>query len=153
MKLKRPWLFAAALPMSSPTDAGISNHGIVPEVSKIPLWIFQGALDGNPTPQRTESYINAFRKAGANVRYTLYPQLGHGTWNKAFAEPDFFSWMLGQNKASIHTFEGSEVICSDEGTRLELAEGFHGLVEVKLFQGLVVLLHGVCKPRQDPAVF
>ncbi|MEX2231263.1 MAG: PA14 domain-containing protein, partial [Cyclobacteriaceae bacterium] len=58
------------------------------------------------------------------IRYTLYPELGHGTWNKAFNEPDFFSWMLGKNKADIHSFENSTFICSTEGTRLELAEGF-----------------------------
>ena len=29
-----------------------------------------------------------FRSVGAVVRYTLYPELGHGTWNKAYNEPD-----------------------------------------------------------------
>lgn len=124
--LKRaPWLFSAALGMSAIDDGFINNQGVAHTITHIPLWLFQGGFDISPSPSKTRRYIQQFRSAGAVVRYTLYPELGHGTWNKAFGEPDFFSWMLGQSKARIHTFEGSEVICSDEGTRLELAEGFH----------------------------
>lgn len=122
---RAPWLFSAAVGMSAIDDGFINNQGLAHTIAHIPLWLFQGGFDVNPYPSKTRRYIQQFESAGAVVRYTLYPELGHGTWNKAFAEPDFFSWMLGNNKADIHTFEGSEVICSDEGTQLQLAEGFH----------------------------
>lgn len=125
--LKRvPWMFAAAIMFSAADDASVISQKITAEISRIPLWIFQGGLDEKPTQTKTESYIKAFRKAGANVRYTLYPQLGHGTWNKAFDEPDFFSWILAQNRMKLHAFAGNATVCktSGSGTLLTLPQGF-----------------------------
>lgn len=123
---RAPWMFSAALPMSAPTEAGIISKGLRPTVSHIPLWIFQGGLDTEPTPARTKGYVKSFTDAGAIVRYTEYSNLGHGVWNKAYSEPEFFSWMLKKNKANIHVFAGSTSICSTngQGVRMELAEGF-----------------------------
>lgn len=126
--LKRaPWLFSAALPMSAPTEASIITKGLRPRVAHIPLWIFQGGLDIAPTPARTRGYVKSFRDAGAIVRYTEYSHLGHGVWNTAYGEPDFFSWMLKKDKANIHLFGGVSAICESngQGVRMELAEGFH----------------------------
>lgn len=125
--LKRaPWLFTAALPMSAIYDAGIITGGMVGEVSKIPLWIFQGGQDLEPTPQRTYGYVRQFRNAGAEVRYYLYPNLGHGTWNTAYKEPDFFSWMLGKRKNNPHIAYGNPIICNttQTGVALAFAKGF-----------------------------
>lgn len=123
--LKRaPWLFAAAIGMSPVNDGFINVQGVAGSVAHIPLWIFQGGQDDGPFPGTTMRYIKGFESAGATVRYTLYPEIGHSTWNQAFREPDFFSFMLGKNKADLHSFEGSTFICSDEGTRLEVAKGF-----------------------------
>lgn len=123
---RAPWLFAAALPMSSPTDAGITSAGLQHSVANIPLWIFQGGQDTEPMPGRTEGYVRKFRDAGADVRYTLYENLGHGTWNAAYGEPDFFSWMRSKSKTQIHVFYGNANICSTSGTgvRMGLAAGF-----------------------------
>ena len=124
---RAPWLFAAALPMSAPTDAGISNHGIVPEVSKIPLWIFQGGQDIAPPPNRTYNYVRNFRNAGGNVRYYLYPHLGHGTWNTAYKEPDFFSWILEKRKYNPHIYYVHPYICNttQTGVRMGYSNGFY----------------------------
>lgn len=123
---RAPWLFAAALPMSAPSESGIINHGMLPEVAHIPLWTFQGGRDIAPTPQKTEGYVKKFREAGAEVRYSLYENLGHGTWNTAYKEPDFFSWMRSKSKTRIHVFYGNTSICSTtgQGVKMGLADGF-----------------------------
>ena len=123
---RAPWMFAAALPMSAPTEANIIGSGLRSEVAHIPMWIFQGRLDIAPTPGRTQGYIKSFRDAGAVVRYSEYSNLGHGVWNAAYSEPDFFSWSLTKNKANIHTFAGVTAICgnSGQGVRMEVARGF-----------------------------
>lgn len=124
--LKRaPWLFAAAIGMSATSDGFINAQGVAKTIAHIPVWWFQGGQDVTPFPFQTERYIHQFRNAGATIRYTLYSDLGHGTWNRAFGEPDFFSFLTGANKADIHTFEGSTFICSQQGTRLEVAKGFY----------------------------
>lgn len=125
--LKRaPWMFAAAIMFSSADDASVISQKMTRQIAGVPLWIFQGALDVNPSPEQTERYVSAFRRAGSDVRYTLYPHLGHGTWNEAIDEPDFFSWMLAQKRNNIHIEGGSTSICptSGIGPNLRLPQGF-----------------------------
>ncbi|MEX2231398.1 MAG: Ig-like domain-containing protein [Cyclobacteriaceae bacterium] len=123
---RAPWLFAAALPMSAPSEAGIIGAGLQSTVAHIPLWMFQGGKDVAPEPSRTAGYVRKFREAGAEVRYSLYDNLGHGTWNTAYAEGDFFSWMLSKSKIKIHVFFGSTSICgtTGDGVKLGLSAGF-----------------------------
>ncbi len=121
---RAPWLFAAALPMSAINEGG--SLATVSSIAHIPLWIFQGGLDTGPTPKKTEDYVRQFRNAGADVRYTLYSHLGHGVWNTAYREPDFFRWILSKSKRNIHAFAASPTICktNGKGVLLQVAAGF-----------------------------
>lgn len=126
--LKRAsWLFAAALPMSAVTEAaGIFQHSQQNKVAHVPLWIFQGGTDTLPSPTATKNIVNKFKSAGGTPRYTEYSTLGHGVWNKAYSEVDFFTWMLSKSKSNIHPYKGNKVIVKSQSIypRLMLAEGF-----------------------------
>jgi len=121
-----PWLFAAALPMSAVGNANIVSNNMFSHLRSIPYWTFQGGVDGNPTPTTTQNFVRQFRDAGMDVRFTLYPNLGHGTWNAAYAEPDFFTYMLSKNKANPVVLFGNKQICatSGVGVTMALANGF-----------------------------
>ncbi len=123
---RAPWLFAAALPMSAINDGNIHKDGLTDKVSRIPIWQFQGGKDINPTPSKTYNTIKTFREAGAVIRYYLYPHLGHGTWNTAYNEPDFFSWILSKRKYNPHVYFGNPVICNTTGAgvRMAFSDGF-----------------------------
>lgn len=123
---RAPWLFAGMLTMSAVNDGGLNYYNLVPEVASIPMWTFQGGTDTNPTPSKTMGFVNNFRNAGLNVRYTLYPSLGHGTWNAAYSEPDFFTWILEKNKSNPQIMYGNEFICETTGTGVQMvfAKGF-----------------------------
>lgn len=123
---RAPWLFAAALPMSAINDGGIIKDGLAQETGKIPLWIFQGGQDNNPTPSKTFNTVKRLEEAGSDVRYYLYPHLGHGTWNTAYKEPDFFTWMLSKRKYNPHVYYGNPVICNTTGAgvRISFSNGF-----------------------------
>jgi hypothetical protein len=123
---RAPWLFSAALPMSAVGDASITTKGLTPTVAHIPVWTFQGGKDTSPSPAKTNGFVKVFREAGADVRHTVYPTLGHGTWNTAYAEPDFFSWILSKDKSNIHVFYNNPAICgtTSQGVKLGLAAGF-----------------------------
>lgn len=123
---RAPWLFSAVNTMSAVDDGGLISNNLLQEVVSIPVRTFQGGKDTSPTPAKTKGYVNNFRNAGMNVRYYYYGNLGHGTWNTAYAEPDFFTWMLGRNKANPHLKYGIDYICSTSGTGPEMvfAKGF-----------------------------
>jgi hypothetical protein len=120
------WLFAAALPMSAVWDANIFKQNQQAKVAHVPVWTFQGGKDTRPSPTYTQTLINNLKKAGSVVRYSLYSTYGHVIWTKAYSEPDYFSWMLKQNKSYIHPFAGNLVIDKSKNLypKLMLAEGF-----------------------------
>ncbi len=64
------------------------------KIGKTPVWVFHG--DADPVVPVTESrlMVEALKAAGGDVRYNEYPGVGHDSWNKAYAEPDLFSWLL-----------------------------------------------------------
>lgn len=120
-----PWLFAAALPMSAVNNPE-NSYPIYQHFNNVPLWVFQGGVDTNPNKTTTEQLIQNFRNAGMDVRYTLYPTLGHGVWNNAYNEPDFFSWMRTKDKSEIFVKFGNATVCSTSGAAAELilSQGF-----------------------------
>lgn len=117
---KRPDLFAAILPMS-----GVGTNR--PEMSKIhnttAVWLFQGAYDTNPTQAGGEKMINSIIAEGGTPRFTVY-NTGHGTWGLAYNEPDFFSWMLAQDKRQIYVFGGNAAVCAGETVKLGISAGY-----------------------------
>jgi predicted esterase len=118
---KRPDLFAAILPMS-----GVGTNRT--EMSKIhnttAVWLFQGGTDTNPTQSGGQTMINSIIAEGGNPRFTVYPNTGHGTWGQAYNEPDFFSWMLAQDKRKIYVFGGNASICSGETLKMGISAGY-----------------------------
>jgi len=105
---KRPDLFAAALPMSGlPYNSDISAE----RLETTPIRLYQGGTDGNPSPGGAESMINKLVANGGNPQYILYPNIGHGVWNTAYGEADFWSWMLSKNKLNIYIFGGGTELC------------------------------------------
>ncbi|WP_185152688.1 fibronectin type III domain-containing protein [Fulvivirga aurantia] len=127
----RPDLFAAAAPMSGHRNNGaFDNDAIAMDTSMIhiPIWQFQGGKDNRPTPEGTGNKINKLKNLGGTPRYTIYPNLGHGVWNTAYEEPDFFSWFLQYTKLTIHSYYGISEVCEGDpvNVRLGISKGFDG---------------------------
>ena len=86
---RRPNMFAAATP--------ICGNGI-PQLAKlyadkVPLWIFHGSDDNVVSPKYSLTMAKAIIEAGGSPKMTLYENTGHGSWNNAFAEKNFLSWI------------------------------------------------------------
>ncbi|MDL1878506.1 phospholipase [Cytophagia bacterium CHB2] len=73
---------------------------IAQKIGKMPVWIFHGEAD--PVIRVTESReMNAaLRALGGKVKYTEYPGVGHNSWDSAYAEPEFWSWLWAQRRKS-----------------------------------------------------
>ncbi len=90
---RKPKLFAAAFAI-----CGGDNTGNVNKYYKVPLWIFHGAKDDIVTPDHSEIIVEELRKKGADVKFTLYPEANHNSWDSALAEPELLPWLFSHRK-------------------------------------------------------
>lgn len=67
-------------------------------LSKIPIWVFHGAVDPLVPVTESRNMVAALKNLKAEVRYSEYPQVAHNAWNNAYSEPDFFDWLLAHRK-------------------------------------------------------
>lgn len=81
----------------------VANVGKYQDVS---LWIFHGGKDDIVAPEFSERIVEKLRKRGADVRFSLYPEANHNSWDSAFAEPDLFPWLF--SKRRIAAINGSK---------------------------------------------
>lgn len=64
----------------------------------IPGWIFHGARDDVIPPQQSRRMYAALRDAGADVRYSEFPDADHNSWDSAYAMPALWDWLLAQRR-------------------------------------------------------
>jgi predicted peptidase len=92
---KYPNYFAAAFPICGMTNVPLYTQ----RAYKVPLWIFHGAKDDVVSPEPDRLLYKALQtKKGARVQYTEYPDVGHNSWDNAFAEPNLLPWVLTQKR-------------------------------------------------------
>jgi predicted peptidase len=83
--------FAAAVPVT-----GANDPSRAPVISSLPIWAFHGAKDDTAPVENTREMVASLRALGSPIKYSEYPDLGHESWNRAYAEPDLFRWLLAQ---------------------------------------------------------
>jgi dienelactone hydrolase len=98
-----PDYFAAAMPICGGNELSWAG-----KLVDIPIWVFHGALDKTVAPEYSINMVNAIAQAGGTrIKFTLYPDVGHSSWYRAFKEPDIYDWMLSQVKgqAAPHPYD------------------------------------------------
>lgn len=90
---RHPDLFAAAMPI-----CGGAHPGTAGTLKNTKWWVFHGAKDDVVPPQLSEGMVNALKAQGAPVKFTLYPEANHNSWDSAFAEPELLPWLFAQHK-------------------------------------------------------
>ncbi len=90
---KYPDMFAAAVPICGSTDPNTAKT-----INKIPIWAFHSVDDTVVPYNGTEAMVNALKEVGGNIKFTSYSDAGHGSWVRAYAEPDLLDWMFSQSK-------------------------------------------------------
>jgi predicted peptidase len=91
---RRPGFFAAAFPICG----GGNVDKAATYADKFPAWIFHGAKDPVVDVNDSRKMYAALKAAGANAKYTEYPNAKHDSWNNAFAEPELLQWLFSQKK-------------------------------------------------------
>jgi predicted peptidase len=90
---RKPKLFAAAFAI-----CGGDHVANVKKYRHVPLWIFHGARDEVVPLAFSETIVQALRKKGARVNFTVYPNADHNSWDPAFAEPALLPWLFIHSK-------------------------------------------------------
>lgn len=68
--------------------------------SPTPAWVFHGAKDFVVPLERSEKMVEAMKKAGGAIKFTVYPEAGHDAWTETYANPDLYDWLLQQKRAA-----------------------------------------------------
>lgn len=90
---RNPKLFAAAFPIcggGEPSTASV--------MKKTKWWVFHGGKDDVVPPELSEKMVDALKAMKAAVKFTLYPDANHNSWDPAFAEPELLSWLFKQKR-------------------------------------------------------
>lgn len=90
---RNPKLFAAAIPI-----CGGGNTATASTLKKTKWWVFHGAKDDVVPPKLSEDMVKALKDKKAIVKFTLYPDANHNSWDSAFAEPDLLPWLFSQKR-------------------------------------------------------
>ncbi|NDP22105.1 MAG: phospholipase [Paludibacter sp.] len=89
-----PRLFAAAIPI-----CGAVNEKRLMKVRKMPIRIYHGDNDESVSVEYARNaYIELKANGSKNVQYFEFPGVGHNSWDRTFAEPDFLKWLFNQHK-------------------------------------------------------
>ncbi len=85
--------FAAAFSI-----CGGDNTNNIEKYQKVPLWIFHGAKDEVVDPAFSIAIAERLKNVGDEVKFTLYPNDNHNSWDSAFAEPTLMPWLFSHKK-------------------------------------------------------
>ncbi len=91
----------AVRPADAPLEAATeTSTDVYAEAAKkigpTPVWIFHGGADRVVPTEESQRMNEALKAASGNVKYTEYENVGHNSWDKAYAEPELMKWLLSQ---------------------------------------------------------
>jgi len=90
---RNPKAFASAFAI-----CGGDHVDNVKKYKKTPLWVFHGGKDTTVPIEKSEIVVNELKRLNGNVKFSIYPEADHNSWDAAFAEPEFLSWLFSFKK-------------------------------------------------------
>ncbi len=90
---RNPGLFAAAIPI-----CGGGAISTAKDLKTTHWWVFHGAKDNVVPLSNSEEMVKALEDVKAQVKFTVYPEAGHNSWDQAFAEPGLLNWLFSKHK-------------------------------------------------------
>ncbi|MEO6709421.1 MAG: alpha/beta hydrolase-fold protein [Planctomycetota bacterium] len=97
-----PERFAAVVPIcggGTPIQAWLYGDSAKGRALRgLPFWAFHGASDPVVDPSESLRMVEALRGIGCDVKYTVYPGVGHDSWVKAYDDPELYAWLLSHKR-------------------------------------------------------
>ena len=96
LAIKHPEEFAAIAPICGGGDTSDAW-----KLRNIPVWCFHGALDNVVPIAGSENMVRATSRFNSHVRFTVYPDKNHNSWDTTYNTNDsLYDWLLRQKKFS-----------------------------------------------------
>lgn len=89
---RNPNKFAAAFPI-----CGGAHPRMARRLRKTSFWIFHGKDDTVIPYTLSTQIFDALEKKAADVKMSIYPDVGHDSWTNAFAEPELLPWLFSKS--------------------------------------------------------
>lgn len=113
------WNWAAKFPNEFAAIAPICGGGDASETWKlrhVPVWCFHGAKDDVVPLSSSQRMVDSLKKYSRDVRFTVYPEANHNSWDTTYNNDSLYSWLLSHKK-----FRFKEVALPE--TKLKAYEG------------------------------
>ena len=88
-----PERFAAVVPV-----CGWGDPEVACRLTHVPIWAFHGAKDTVVPLADEQEMVDAVKKCGGDVRFTVYPDAGHDAWSATYANPELYTWLLAHTR-------------------------------------------------------
>jgi predicted esterase len=93
LAIRHPEEFAAVIPICGGGDTAETW-----KLRHIPIWCFHGALDHNVPVVMDSQMVSAAKRYNPVVKFTVYPDLEHNSWERTYNNDSVYQWMLAQKK-------------------------------------------------------
>jgi predicted peptidase len=90
---REPERFASLVPICGGVDYVDSLR-----LRDVPIWAFHGEKDHIIPVEESRRLVRLVNEIGGHARLTIYPDLGHHCWNRAYDDPALWDWILAQKK-------------------------------------------------------
>ena len=64
------------------------------------MWAFHGDRDDVVKPDNSLAMHSALRACGGKSRLSIYPDMGHNSWDPAYDDPALYLWLLQQRRVN-----------------------------------------------------
>lgn len=93
--MEYPETYAALVPICG--GAGV-RFVMAERIKDKPVWIFHGAKDPVVEPAYSQRMFDVLTKLKAPVKLTMYPDLMHDSWTRAYEDPELWKWVFEQKQ-------------------------------------------------------
>lgn len=88
-----PELFSAIAPVCG---GGVAWRASI--LKNMPVWAFHGDHDDVVLPARSIEMVDAITRAGGHPELTLFHNVGHDSWDRAYRNTTCISWLISKKR-------------------------------------------------------
>ncbi|MFT3705390.1 MAG: dienelactone hydrolase family protein [Agriterribacter sp.] len=125
---KYPNEFAAIAPI-----CGGGDTSKIWKLRHMPVWCFHGAKDDVVPLASSQRMVDALRPYNPSVKFTIYPEANHNSWEVTYNNDSLYTWLLSQKKFRytainpdqkiLKEYEGAYLTPGNDTLRMEIEDG------------------------------